>query len=90
MNYFFEGSSLFKMGVTFVVLRMLGNIDVLKEILANNEMGLFRSFLNCFKKLFGMLAGQNGFLAFNELIIDVTFSLYVAVSVKVSSRASER
>ena len=55
-----------KMGATFDVLRMLGNIDVLKEILANNEMGLLSSFLNSFKKLFGMLVGPNGFLVFRE------------------------
>ena len=46
------------MGVTFVVLRMLGNIDVLKEILANNEMGLFSSFLNCFKNYLECLQGK--------------------------------
>ena len=64
---------------------MLGNIDVLKEILANNEMGLLSSFLNSFKKLFGMLAGANASLAFSELIIDVTSSLSVTLNVKVSS-----
>ena len=68
------GSSFLKMGVTFAVLRILGNVDVLKEILANNEMGLLSSFLNSFKKLFGMLIGLNAFLAFGELIIYVTFS----------------
>ena len=68
------GSSFLKMGVTFAVLRILGNVDVLKEILANNEMGLLSSFLNSFKKLFGMLIGLNAFLAFSELIIYVTFS----------------
>ena len=35
-------------------------------------MGLLSSFLNSFKKLVGMLAGPNAFLAFSELIIDVT------------------
>ena len=78
------------MGVTFAVLRMLGNIDVLKEILANNEMDLLCSFLNSFKKLFGMLAGPNAFFAFSELIINVTSSLSVALNIKVSSTGSER
>ena len=72
------------------VLRMLGNIDILKEILANNEMGLLSSFLNSFKKLLGMLAGPNAFLAFSELIINVTSSLSVALNVKVSSMDSDR
>ena len=38
----------FKMGFTFAVLRMLGNIDALKEILANSEIGLLSSFLNSY------------------------------------------
>ena len=37
-------------------------------------MRLLSSFLNNFKKLFGMLAGPNAFPAFSELIIDVTSS----------------
>ena len=45
------GTSVLKMGVTFAAFRMLGNIDVLKEILAKNEMGLLNLFLNSFKKL---------------------------------------
>ena len=69
---------------------MLGNIDILKKILANNEMGLLSSFLNSFKKLFGMLAGPNAFLALSELIIDVTFSLSIVLNGKVSSTGSER
>ena len=69
---------------------MLGNIDVLKEILANNEMDLLCSFLNSFKKLFGMLAGPSAFFAFRELIINVTSSLSVALNIKVSSTGSER
>ena len=69
---------------------MLGNIDVSREILANNEMGLLSSFFNSFKKLVGMLAGPNVFLAFSELIIDVTYSSFVAANVKVSSTGSER
>ena len=69
---------------------MSGNIDVLKEILPNNEMGLLSSFLNSFKKLLGVLAGPNAFLAFSELIIDVTSSLPAALNVKVSSTGSER
>ena len=36
------------MGFTFAVLRMLGNIDALKEILANSEIGLLSSFLNSY------------------------------------------
>ena len=60
------GSSFLKMGVAFAVLRMLENSNILKEILANNEMGLLSSFLNSFKKLFGMLVGPNGFLVFRE------------------------
>ena len=64
---------------------MLRNIDVSREILANNEMGLLSSFFNSFKKLVGMLAGPNAFLAFSELIIDVTSSSFVALNVKVSS-----
>ena len=78
------------MGVTFAVLRMLGNIDVLNEILPNNEIGLLSSFLNSFKKLFGMLTGSNVFFAFSELIIDITSSLSVALNVKISSTGSER
>ena len=78
------------MGVTFAVLRMLGNISILKEILGNSEMGLLSSFLNSYKKLFGMLAGPNAFLAFSELIIDITSSLSVALNVKASSTSSER
>ena len=69
---------------------MLGNIDVSRETLANNEMGLLSSFLNGFKNLFGMLAGPNAFLAFSELIIDITSSSFVARNVKVSSTGSER
>ena len=34
--------------LTFAVLRMLGNIDALKEILANSEIGLLSSFLNSY------------------------------------------
>ena len=63
---------------------MLGNIDLSRQILANSEMGLLSSFLNSFKKLVGMLAGPNAFLAFSELIIDVTSSSFVALNVKVS------
>ena len=84
------GSSFLKIGVTFAVLRMLGNINISIEILANNEMGLLSSFLNSFKKLVGMLAGPNAFLAFSELIIDVTSSSFVALNVKVYSTSSER
>ena len=71
-------------------MRILWNIDISREILANNEMGLLSSFLNSFEKLFGMLAGTNAFLAFSELIIDVTFSSFVALNAKVSSTGSER
>ena len=53
-------------------------------------MGLLSSSLNSFKKLVGMLAGPNAFLAFSELIIDVTSSSFVALNVKVSSTGSER
>ena len=53
-------------------------------------MGLLSSFLNSFEKLFGMLAGTNAFLAFSELIIDVTFSSFAALNAKVSSTGSER
>ena len=77
------------MGVAFAVLRMLGNINVLKEILASNEMSLLSAFLNSFKKLFRMLVGPNAFLAFSELIIGITSSVSVALNVKVSS-LSER
>ena len=69
---------------------MLGNIDVSREILAINEIGLFSSFLNSFKKLVGMLARPNAFLAFSESIIDVTSSSFLALNVKVSSAGSER
>ena len=69
---------------------MLGNNDVSREILANNEMCLLNSFLNSFKKIVGMLAGPNAFLAFGELIIDVTSGSCVALNVKVSSTDSER
>ena len=62
-------SSFLKMGVTFPVLRMLRNIDVLWQMLANNEMGLLKLI---FEKLFGMLTGSNAFLAFSELKIEVT------------------
>ena len=72
--FYRAGSSFLKLRVTFAVLRMLGNIGVLKEILANNEMGLRSSFLNSFKKLLGMVAGPNAFLAFSELIIYSTSS----------------
>ena len=57
------------MGVTFPVLRMLRNIDVLWQMLANNEMGLLKLI---FEKLFGMLTGSNAFLTFSELKIEVT------------------
>ena len=83
-------SSFLKIGVTFALLRMLGNIDVSREILANNKMSLLSSFLNSFKKLFGMLSGPNAFFAFSELIIDVTCSSFLALNVNVSSRCSER
>ena len=56
---------------------MLRNIDVSREILANSEMGLLSSFLNSFKKLLGMLAGTNAFLAFIELIIDDHLSISI-------------
>ena len=69
---------------------MLGNIDILKEILAINEMGLLSLFLNSFKKLFGMLAGPNAFLAFSEFIIELTSSLSIGLNVKVFSTGSER
>ena len=69
---------------------MLANIYVSRDILANNEMGLLSSFLNSFKKLVGMLAGPNAFLAFSELIIDITCSSFVALNVKVSSIGSKR
>ena len=84
------GPSFLKMGVTFAVLRMLGSIDVLKEILANNEIGLLSSFLNSLKTLSGMFLGPNAFLVFSEIIIQVTFSLSVGLSVKASSTDSER
>ena len=77
------------MGVAFAVLRMIGNINVVKEILASNETSLLSSFLNSFKKLFQMLVGPNAFLAFSELIIGITSSVSVALNVKVSS-LSER
>ena len=48
-------------------------------------MGLLSSFLNSFTKLVAMLAGPNAFLAFSDLIIDVTSSSFVALNVKVSS-----
>ena len=48
-------------------------------------MGLVSSFLNSFKKLFGMLAGPNAFLAYSELIIQVTSSLSVVENVTLSS-----
>ena len=69
---------------------MLGNIEVSREILANNEMSLLSSFLNSFKKLVGMVAGPNAFLAFSELIIDVTSNSFVALNVKLSLTGSER
>ena len=53
-------------------------------------MGLLSSILNGFKKLFGMLAGPNAFLAFSELIIEVTSSSSVSLNVKVSSTGSKR
>ena len=37
-----------------------------------------------------MLEGPNAFLAFSELMIDVTSSSFVALNVKVSSKGSER
>ena len=46
----------------------------------SNEIGLLSSSLNSFKKLVGMLAGPNAFLAFSELIIDVTSSSFVALN----------
>ena len=55
-----------------------------REILANNEMGLFSSFLNSFKKLVGIIVGPNVFFACYELIIDVTSSSFVALNVRVS------
>ena len=70
------------MGVTFAILRMLENSNILKEILANNEMGLLSSFLNSFKELFGMHAEPNAFFAFSELIIKVTSSLFFGLNVK--------
>ena len=71
-------------------MRILGNIEVSREILANNEMSLLSSFLNGFKKLVGMVAGPNAFLAFSELIIDVTSNSFVALNVKLSLTGSER
>ena len=69
---------------------MLGSIVILKEMLANNEMGLLNSFFNRFKKLFGMLAGRNAFLAFSELIIKITSSSSVGQNVEGSSTCSAR
>ena len=51
-------------------------------------MGLLSSFLTSFKKLFGMLPWPNAFLAFSELIFDVTSNSFVALNV--SSTGSER
>ena len=68
---------------------MLGKY-ILRQRLANNEMGLLSSFLTSFKKLFGMLPWPNAFLAFSELIFDVTSNSFVALNVKVSSTGSER
>ena len=53
-------------------------------------MGLLKSFLNSFKKLLRMLAGSAAFLAFSELIIEVTSCWSVGLNVKVSSTGSER
>ena len=53
-------------------------------------MGFLGLFLNSFKKLFGMFAGPNTLPAFNELIVDVTSSLSIALNGKVSSTGSER
>ena len=61
-----------------------------RDTLAKNEMGLLSSFLNSFEKLVGMLAGPNAFLAFSELIIDVTSSSFIVLNVKVSLTGSER
>ena len=47
------------MEVTYAVFITLGNMDKLKEVLANKEIGLLTSFLNNFKTLFGMVAGPN-------------------------------
>ena len=46
------------MEVTYAVF-ITGNMDKLKEVLANKEIGLLTSFLNNFKTLFGMVAGPN-------------------------------
>ena len=51
-------------------------------------MGLLSLLLNSSKKLFGILAGPNAFLVFNELIIGVTSSSFFALNVKVFSTAS--
>ena len=58
---------------------MLGNIDISREILASNEMGLSSSLSNSFKKLVRMLAGPNAFFAFSELIIDVNSSAFLVL-----------
>ena len=74
------GSSFLKMGLTFAAWRTLGNIPILKEMLANNEIVLLGSILNNFE-LFGMLAQPNALLAFSELIIEVTSSSSVGLNV---------
>ena len=81
---------IFKKGSYICCFENVGNINILKEILANNEMGFLGLFLNSFKKLFGMFAGPNTLPAFNELIVDVTSSLSIALNGKVSSTRSER
>ena len=50
------------MGFTFPVLRTLGNINLLKEILANNEMGLLSSVLSSLKSYLECLLDQILFL----------------------------
>ena len=46
-------------------MRILGNIVILKVMLAKNEMGLLNAFMNSFEELFGMFAVPNAFLAFS-------------------------
>ena len=69
---------------------MLGNIVVLKEMLASKEIDSLSSFLYSFKNYLEYLQYQILFLAFNEFISQVPSTSSAHLNIKVSSTESKR
>ena len=66
------GHHLWNKELHLLFLEMLGYIGLLMEMLAKNKICLLSQFFHIFEKLFEMAVEPNAFLAFNELIIEVT------------------